>query len=235
MQLVCDCHVHTLSSGHAYSTITECAREASKKGLLLIAITDHAPAMPGGTHLLHFQNLKVLPRTLHGVQLLRGVEANILDDGGTLDMEDEVLESMDLVIASLHQLCFQPGSVRDNTRAAFSAMKSRHVDIMGHPDDSRIPLDYEELIRAAVDTGTMLEVNDSSLRPTAFRENAERNMDVLLNIAMRLGARLIVSSDAHFHEDVGNLSLAKSMLERHAIPESIVANTSVARLLSWLK
>jgi len=235
MQLVCDCHVHTLSSGHAYSTITECAREASQKGLQLIAITDHAPAMPGGTHLLHFQNLKVLPRTLHGVQLLRGVEANILDVDGALDMEGEVLESMDLVIASLHQLCFQPGSTRDNTRGAISAMKSRSVDIIGHPDDSRIPLDYEELVRAAVDTGTMLEVNDSSLRPTAFRENANRNMDILLNTAMRLGARLIVSSDAHFHEDVGNFAMAMPMLERHAIPGSMVANTSVALLMSWLK
>lgn len=235
MQLVCDCHVHTLSSGHAYSTIAECAREAFRKGIQLIAITDHAPAMPGGTHLLHFQNLKVLPRTLHGVQLLRGVEANILGGVGTLDMQDDVLESMDLVIASLHQLCFQTGSTRDNTKAVIAAMKSRHVDIVGHPDDSRIPMDYEELVRAAVDTGTMLEVNDSSLRPTAFRENAEQNIDVLLNTAMRLGARLIVSSDAHFHEDVGNLSLALYMLERHAIPESMVANTSVERLLSWLK
>lgn len=235
MQLVCDCHVHTLSSGHAYSTITECAKAASEKGLLLMAITDHAPALPGGTHILHFQNMRVLPRTLHGVQLLRGVEANILDYCGTLDIDDEILDTMDLVIASQHHLCYQSGSARDNTRGAICAMESRFVDIIGHPDDSRIPLDYEELVRAAVDTGTMLEVNDSSLRPTAFRENADRNMFTLLNTARRLGARLIVSSDAHFHEDVGNFAMALSLLERQDIPETMVANTSVTRLMSWLK
>jgi putative hydrolase len=235
MRLVCDCHVHTISSGHAYSTIAECAKAACEKGIRLIAITDHGPAMPGGAHLLHFQNMIVLPQFLHGVQVLRGAEVNILDDGGSLDINDEVLETLDLVIASLHPLCYQPRSARDNTRGVVSVMKSRHVDIIGHPDDSRIPLDYEELARAAVGTGTMLEVNDSSLRPTAFRVNAERNLDVLLNTAKRLGARLIVNSDAHFHEDVGNLAMALSFLERHDIPEPMVAGTSAERLLSWLK
>lgn len=235
MQLQCDCHIHTISSGHAYSTVTECARAAFLKGLSLMALTDHGPTMPGGPHIFHFDNMKVLPRYLEGVRLLQGVEANIIDFDGRLDLEDGKLASMDLVIASLHLPCFTVGSKTENTRAAVNAMQSRHVDILGHPDDGRIPLDIDEVVRAAVATGTLLEVNNSSLMPTSFRQNADVNYAVLLEAAVRHGARLILNSDAHFHEDVGNFTKAIPLLDRFGIPESMVANVTAERLLSWLK
>ena len=50
MKIKADLHTHTLSSGHAYSTIDEMAKGAQKRGLNLIAITDHGPAMPGASH-----------------------------------------------------------------------------------------------------------------------------------------------------------------------------------------
>lgn len=70
-KLVVDTHTHTVASGHAYSTIIENCIEASKKGIELIAMTDHGPAMPGGPHIFHFGNLKVIPRYIHGVEVLK--------------------------------------------------------------------------------------------------------------------------------------------------------------------
>jgi len=235
MQLLCDCHIHTISSGHAYSSVTECARAAFIKGLSLIAITDHAPSLPGGPHIFHFHNLRVLPPVLEGVRLLRGVEVNILDGDGLLDLDDHMLSVLDLVIASLHLPCYQAGGRKENTRAVISAMQSRHVDILGHPDDGRVPLDLDEIARAAAATGTMLEINNSSLMPISFREKAEENYALLLESAIRYNARLVVNSDAHFHEDVGNFTKAVPLLVRHGIPESMVANTTPERILSWLK
>ncbi len=235
MRLVCDCHIHTLSSGHAYSTIGECAAAASGKGIELIAMTDHAPAMPGGTHIFHFQNMHVLPEVLHGVRLLKGAEVNILDFDGLLDLDDRTLGGLDLVIASLHVPCFQAGTAAQNTRAATGAMRSRHVDILGHPDDSRIPLDYDELARAAAATGTLLELNNSSLSPRSYRQNAQDNCMRLIEAALRHGARLIVDSDAHVHTDVGNFTNVLPLLSGLAVPDSVVANITAARLLSWLK
>ena len=86
VRLVADLHVHTLASGHAYSTVTEIIDAAAQKGLEAIALTDHGPAMPGGPHRYHFGNLFVLPDKDKGVEVLRGVEANIVDSDGTLDL-----------------------------------------------------------------------------------------------------------------------------------------------------
>ena len=235
MHLVCDCHIHTLSSGHAYSTIGECAKAAAEKGIELIAMTDHAPAMPGGTHVFHFDNLRVLPEFLNGVRLLKGAEVNILDFDGLLDLNDRTLGGLDLIIASLHVPCFQAGSPAENTRAAIGAMQSSFVDILGHPDDSRIPLDYDELARAAAATGTLLELNNSSLSPLSFRQNAQENCVRLIEAALRHGARLIVNSDAHFHADVGNFTNVLPLLGGQAVPEAVVANVSAERLQAWLK
>lgn len=235
MQPVLDCHIHTLSSGHAYSTVTECARAASEKGLSLIAMTDHAPAMPGGAHSFHFLNVRVLPERLFGVRLLRGAEVNILNKDGHLDLEEKILSELDLVIASLHGPCFQSGTREENTSAVIKAMHHPHVHILGHPDDSRIPLDLETVARVAAETGTLLEVNNSSLMPTSFRHHAEQNYRELLSHAIRFGARVILNSDAHFHEDVGNFSKAWPLVQDCGVPTSQIANESAERLLSWLK
>ena len=60
MKFLTDLHIHTVASGHAYSTIEEIARAAGEKGLEIIAITDHTAGMPGGAHDFHFQNLGVV-------------------------------------------------------------------------------------------------------------------------------------------------------------------------------
>lgn len=98
-----DLHTHTTASGHAYNSLYEMVRSASVRGLSLFGCSDHAPAMPGSCHSFHFINFKVLPRTLYGVRLMMGVELNIMDYDGTVDLEQSVLEPLDYAIASLHQ------------------------------------------------------------------------------------------------------------------------------------
>ena len=74
MNLCIDTHSHTLASGHAYSTIREMAKAASEKGLIALAITEHAPTMPESCGNFYFSNLKVVPQMMYGVNLLLGVE-----------------------------------------------------------------------------------------------------------------------------------------------------------------
>lgn len=85
-QSVMDLHTHTVASGHAYCTLREMAKAASDKGLELLGITEHAPKMPGTCHKFYFQNIKVVPREMYGIQLLLGSEVNILDAAGTVDL-----------------------------------------------------------------------------------------------------------------------------------------------------
>ena len=71
MKFIADTHSHTLASGHAYSTIKEMAAAAEARGLKALAITEHAPKMPGTCGLFYFQNMDVVPRTCGSVRLLR--------------------------------------------------------------------------------------------------------------------------------------------------------------------
>ncbi len=99
---IADLHVHTLASGHAFSTPLEIASVAREKGLELVAILDHGPALPGGAHPYYFSNLIALPRRIEGVLFLRGVEANITSQKGELDLSEAILSQIDLVGVEFH-------------------------------------------------------------------------------------------------------------------------------------
>ena len=78
-EFILDTHSHTVASGHAYGTVLEMARAASERGLQLLAITDHAPALEGSCSEIHFRNFKVIDQYLYGVEILMGAELNIMD------------------------------------------------------------------------------------------------------------------------------------------------------------
>ena len=140
---VLDLHTHTIVSGHAYCTLREMAKAASEKGLELLGITEHAPKMPGTCHKFYFENLRIVPREMYGIELLLGSEVNILDAQGTVDLSQRTMEKLDIIIASLHTPCMTPGSRQENTDAYLNAMKNPCINIIGHPDDGRYEVDYE--------------------------------------------------------------------------------------------
>lgn len=160
-----DLHTHTIACGHAYNTLYEMAQSASEKGLALFGSSDHAPAMPGSCHEYYFTNFRVIPRVLYRMPILMGAELNILDFDGQVDLPPDILKKMDYAIASIHIQCIAKGTAADYTRAYVKAMENPLIHIIGHPDDSRLPADYDTLAAAARETHTLLEINNSSLRP----------------------------------------------------------------------
>ena len=95
-RITVDTHIHTVASGHAFSTVTENAREAASRGLAMIANTDHGPDLPGGTNKIYFKGQRVIPRFIAGVAVLRGIEANIRHGRGT-----DCTESMEAALQVL--------------------------------------------------------------------------------------------------------------------------------------
>lgn len=230
---ILDTHTHTLASGHAYSTIRENAQAAAKKGLELLAITDHAPKLWGSCQTIYFQNLKVVDRHAYDVELLMGVELNILDEQGNIDLPLRTLKQMDLTIASLHVPCFIPGSREFNTEACVNAMKNPFVNILGHPDDPRYPVDYRALVQAAKEYEVLLELNNSSLRPGGSRKNA-RGFDVeMLKLCMEYQTPIVIGSDAHVDTDIGRHDEALELLEEIGFPEELAVNRSVEELKKY--
>lgn len=227
MKLLFDLHTHTLASGHAYSTLHDNIAYAKKSGLLAYGFSEHAQAMPGSVNNIYFMNFKIIPREIDGLHICCGVEANIIDFDGNLDCNEKVLNSVDYVIASLHVPCIKPGTVEDHTRAFIGAMQNPYVKIIGHPDDSNFMYDYDAVVKAAVETKTVLELNCSSLNPQSSRKNADTNILKLLETCKRYGAKVIVSTDSHICYDVGIFDRMLPLIEQTHFPEELIVNTSM--------
>lgn len=235
MKFLLDMHTHTTASGHAYSSLQENIAVAKERGLTHYGVSDHGPAMPGGAHLYYFQNLRVIPREYQGITVLRGAEANIIDFSGTLDLNTSEFDFIDYFIASAHVPCLRRGTVDENTRALIEAMKNPRVSIIGHPDDGRCPLDYETLVKAAKEHNVLLEVNNSSLNPAGFRQNARQNIISMLKLCMEYEVKVIVNSDAHFSTLVGDFDFAKEVITEVNFPESLIINTVPEAFIQFLK
>ncbi len=235
MQFCMDLHTHTIASGHAYSTLQENIEQAKKVGLKVLGISDHGPAMIGGPHIIHFQNLKVVPRQHGDLQVLCGIEANILDKEGTLDIDEFNLKRLDYCIASMHIPCIAPATLEDNTEAAINAMRNPYVNILGHPDDSRYPLDYEMLVKAAVENQVVIEVNNSSLHPLSFRKGAEENIRTLLRMCKKYGCPIVLGTDSHISYDIGCFEQAERLLIEEAFPKELIMNCDMCNLEKILK
>lgn len=229
MNIKLDVHTHTVASGHAYSSIREMAREASKKGLKLLGITEHAPGIPGTCTPIYFENLRVVPREMYGVELMLGAEINILDYNGKLSLEDGVIDKLDVRIAGIHNFCYTPGTIEQNTNAIIETIKNPKIDIISHPDDGLCPLDYDVIVQAAKKYNTLLELNNNSINPINqnHRKNARENSILMLKLCKKYNVQIIISSDAHIDTDVGRFNFAYEILNEVDFPEELIINKSV--------
>ncbi|MDI6799398.1 MAG: phosphatase [Actinomycetota bacterium] len=235
MKLIADLHVHTVASGHAFSTVDEAAKAAKEKGIELIAITDHGPALPGGAHPYHFWNLRVLPSEIAGVRILTGIEANIIDPSGRLDMEDEILERLDIVLATFHINCgYEDLGVVKNTEALICSIENQNVDVVAHPGNPAFKVDAKEVTRAAKDFNVAVELNNSSLLHTTSRFGSYENCVDFAREALNVGCRVIISSDSHIASNIGNFNDAILMAEKVGFTEEDVLNSSIDKVLDFL-
>lgn len=234
MRIVADLHTHTVASGHAYGTIWETARMARDVGLELVAITDHGPAMPGGTHRYYFGNLPILPAVIEGVSILKGVEANILDAEGRLDVSTRYLAKLDWVAAGLHSDCIEPGSVEENTTAMLATINSGLVDVIVHSGNPRFPIDHKAFVAAAVQAGVAIEINNASLI-MPHRRGSDGNCAMIARLAAESGAAITLGSDAHSPWQLGLLDSAIGLASAAGVTEDQVLNVSQERIRAFLR
>lgn len=230
MRPIMDMHTHTVASGHGYSTLKENIEAAKEKGLQVLGLSEHGPAMPGGPHGFFLSNYKCIPRQYGNLQLLCGVEANIMDYEGSLDVEESRLCRMDYVIASMHTFCCKPGTMEENTRASVMAMRNAHVTVLGHPDDNRYPLDREAVVKAAGEEHVAIEINNSSLNPLSARKNGRENIKELLYWCARYRVPVLLGTDSHICYTVGDFEETLKLLRKVHFPEELVLNNDVANL-----
>ncbi len=106
-----DIHTHTIASGHhTQDTVTDMVRHAALKGMKLLGISEHGPALPHACTLSYFRGLFHAPAFRMGIRILYGAEVNIMDPSGRLDLPEDIMEHLDYCLAAMHLPCLTPGS-----------------------------------------------------------------------------------------------------------------------------
>lgn len=230
MHTIADLHTHTLVSQHAYSTLYENIQAAREAGFYALATTDHGPGMPDGASPHHFFCLSGLPDTVQGIRLFKGAEVNIMDFSGTIDLDIKTLQRLDFVIASYHCECITPGNIRENTAGLLAVIKNPFVDCLGHCGNPAYPIDIPAVVDACRQYDKLVEINASSFR---VRPGSEDTCRRIASECIRQNVSLLISSDAHFRDYIGNHQEAIQLLESLNCPEELVINTSREGLLSY--
>ena len=235
MKIELDMHTHTLASGHAYSTIQEMARAGAEKGLKLLGITEHTSGIPSTCDPIYFRNLHVVPREMYGVDLMLGAEINILDAKGNMDADEALMKRLDIRIAGIHLLCYEHGTKEENTFGMIQAIRHPYIQIISHPGDGTAELDFEPIVQASKECGTLLEINNSSLKPARGKQDARVNNLEILRLCKQYEVPVILGSDAHISFDIANYQYVYELLQETEFPEALIVNRSVEVFRNYLK
>lgn len=231
-----DLQVHSESSDGT-ATIEEMARGAKAFGMDYIAITDHTKslALAGGLDgqelLDQAARIAELNDRLEGFRVLASAEVNIMKDG-SLDIPNNVLDRLDIVGAAIHSHFNLP--IEAQTERLTKTAKNPSVDILFHPTGRLInkragyPVDIEQVIEVAKDTGTVLEID-------AHYDRLDLK-DEYVRMAVKKGVKLVIDSDAHHPIHYAFLTFGIAQARRGWATQSDILNTLPAdRLLSALK
>jgi DNA polymerase (family 10) len=231
-----DLQVHSTWSDGKLSML-EMARAAAKRGIKVIAFTDHSVSLgvTGGLsmddHKKQGNEIEKAQKELgDSIRILHATEVEIKADG-SLDYPDEFLASLDLVLASLHTGLRQP---REKvTQRLLNAIRNPHVDIIGHPTGRLIPdregadLDMDAVLEAAAESGVALEINAHPARLDLE--------DIYAKRAKELGIPISINTDAHSEADLDMLHFGVATARRAWLTAEDVINTwPTEKLLDWL-
>jgi DNA polymerase (family 10) len=217
------CHSQWSDGGHPIREIAEAARQ---RGYSYIAITDHTQSLGivrGLTPKLveeQLQEIAGLNEKIKGFRILSGSEVDVRKDG-SLDLPDEILTRLEVVVASVHS-SFKM-SREAMTERILRAMRNPYVNILGHPtgrllgEREAYEVDLEQVIRAARDTGTILEIN-------SFPQRLDLD-DIHCKRAKELGAMMAIGTDSHTNSQLETMSLGVAVARRGWLERKDLLNT----------
>ncbi len=230
-----DLHCHTDWSD-GVSKLEEMVYGAVELGYDYLAITDHSQSLQiakglSAQHLIkQGEIISQLNQQLDDFTVLKGIETDILQDG-ELDYDDQILEEMDIVVASVHTN-FQMDKATMTERIT-TAIKNPLVNILGHPTGrilgrrSGYQVDLDEVIQVAAATNTVLEINSSPDRLDLNAEYAAKAQDA--------GVKLAINTDSHGVFNLADIGFGLAVANKACLKAENIINTyDIADLIKFL-
>lgn len=241
MKLNADYHTHTVFS-HGKGDIADNAEAAKKAGLSELGISDHGFAHP--VFGLSRRKLPIMRERIElakkqtGVNVLLGIESNIVGTDGTTDLKPALYDNFDIFLAGVHKFVMYKGGsfftmfipnfvnssvfkrenvskslIKRNTKAYINVIKNNPVDVITHLNFCCYA-DAAEVAKAAADYGTYIELNAKKVHLT----------DDEIEEVLKTNVKFVIGSDAHSPERVGEISLVEDMIKRLDFPTDRIAN-----------
>lgn len=224
-----DLHMHTTATDGTAS-ILEMAEAAKARGLKYIAITDHskrvsmAKGLDAARLRAHWKEIDKVRGQIKGIEILRGIECDILEDA-TMDLDDDVLAEAGWVIAVLHYGLKQPRE--QIQKRLLNAIRNPNVDIIGHPTGRMIghrpgaDIHFPEIFKAAAEHGVMMEINANPVRLDLD--------DIHAAAAKEHGIPIVINTDSHATNGFEVLEFGVYQARRAGLTKHDVANTRSLR------
>ena len=229
---VADYHVHSNFSGDGKNSVEENVQSAIKKGLKEMAVTEHAYSNLNGIKKGSFSNILEevdrLRKKYPEIKILKGIEMNLLDDRGNVDISLEEQSKLDFVVLGCHRECSffkywfrhklmqrkTKKQIERNTDAYIKAIENNRVDILAHLYYANVFVDIKRIAECAAKNNILIELNGKRIY---FKKE---DVKILLDA----GVFFVANSDSHKKENVGNNSRAYSFAVKYGIPFERIVN-----------
>lgn len=228
--LTVDLHTHSLFSQCGLFTYMELLTRAKEIGVEVLAITDHGSAVGGripGTF------LERVRQPVPEVQLLKGIECNVITRDGEIDLPEKHRHHLDLVLLGLHNNLPAKESMTTNSNLLFRAIEQNpQIDIITHPNDPNYPVEFKALAQLAKEKGIALEINNSKLLYNRVTEEYTLQM---IEQFLAEEVQIVVSSDTHALHELGRDDEVRPLLERVGYPEDLIINRDSETALAFVE
>jgi putative hydrolase len=234
-----DLHLHTVASGHAHNTILEYINRAKELKMKIIGISDHGPGNDDTlVSEVYFRTLSRLPKFVNGIRILKGIEADIIDLKGSIDISDSTIkDKLDYVMANMHPGAgYKNASKAKNTQALIRAVESGKINIITHPFwIKHFEIDIEKVSEAACVHNVLLEVDIHYIGKHQLNPDMTDSLTKMIKIVKKNKKKVIVGSDAHNIWEMADDSDLKKIQKKIGLSEEMIINNYPKELFKILK
>lgn len=225
-----DLHSHSHFSHCGLHSFIEMLTHAKNRGMKGLAITDHTNRFGARLNTTFFDRLF---DPVPGIRLLKGVEANVLDEEGEIDVPLHSLKHMDVVLLGYHPLLKAPWDKNKYTdRMVGLIEKFSFIDILTHLNQPEFPVDFLRIAQCAKEHGVAIELNNSK---TAMGRCPDEMTFDMLQCVKETKCRLVVNSDAHALNEVGEDDAVQPLLQSANFPEDLILNSTAQKAFDFIE